>query len=123
MRRIHNYQIRKESFEDMCKAGRYNRSLEITFRDSNGVHTHKLSAGHSDVLDVYRDGKETYVLSHNEGLGYFGLEVFEGPVIPIGRNRDEYQRGIDFFEGGIAQTGTVQVSRGIGFDDEVGGGC
>ena len=78
MRRIHNYQIRKESFEDMCKTGRYNRSLEITFRDKTGVHTHKLSAGHSDVLDVYRDGTETYVLSHNESLGYFGLEVFEG---------------------------------------------
>ena len=78
MRRVHNYQIRKESFEDMCKARRYNRSLEITFRDRTGVHTHKLGAGHSDILDVYRDGTETYVLSHNEGLGYFGLEVFEG---------------------------------------------
>ena len=78
MRRIYNYQIRKESFEDMRKAGRYNRSLEITFRDRTGVHTHKLGAGYSDVLDVYRDGTETYVLSHNESLGYFGLEVFEG---------------------------------------------
>lgn len=78
MRRIHNYKIHKESFEDMCKAGRYNRSLEITFRDRTGVHTQKLSAGYSDVLDVYRDGTETYVLSHNEGLGYFGLEAYEG---------------------------------------------
>ncbi len=78
MRRLHNYRIRKESYEDMCKAERWNPCLEITFQDRAGVHTHKLSAGHCDVLDVYRDGTETYVLSHNERLGYFGLEVFEG---------------------------------------------
>jgi len=78
VRRLHNYTIKKESFEDMREAGRYNRSLEITFRDRTGVHTHKLSTGYSDDIDVYREGSETYVLSQNQGLGYFGLEVFEG---------------------------------------------
>jgi len=78
MRRIHNYKIRKESFEDMQSAGRWNPSLEITFRDKAGEHAHKIGAGHSDTLDVYREGSATYILSHNHGLGYFGLEVFNG---------------------------------------------
>lgn len=78
MRRIYNYRFRKESFEDMHKAGRWNPALEITFRDKSGEHTVKIGAGHSDVIDVYREGSYTYVLSHHEGLGYFGLEVFDG---------------------------------------------
>jgi len=62
----------------MIKAGRFNPCLEITFRDRSGKHTHKLSAGYSDVLDIYREGLETYVLSTNSRLGYIGLEIFEG---------------------------------------------
>lgn len=78
MRRIYKYEIRKESFEDMNRAGRWNLSLEITFTDKKGTHSHKIGAGHSDVIDVYREGRETYVMSHHIGLGYFGLEVFRG---------------------------------------------
>ena len=63
----------------MCKAGKWNPSFEITFMDRAGGHTHEIGAGHSDVIDVYREGSYTYVLSHHEGLGYFGLEVFDGP--------------------------------------------
>lgn len=81
MRRVHNYRIRKESFEDMCKAKRYNPCLEITFRDKTGIHAHKLDAGYSDNLDIYREGRVTYVLSRNSGLGYIGLQVFEGAEI------------------------------------------
>ncbi len=79
MRRINRFSIDKESYEDMLKARRFNPCLEITFRDRSGTYTHKLSAGHSDVLNVYREGLETYVLSSNPRLGYIGLEVFEGP--------------------------------------------
>ena len=78
MRRISTFTIDKESFDDMIKAGRFNQCLEITFRDRTGKYTHKLSAGGSDVLDVYREGLETYVLSSHCGLGYMGLEIFEG---------------------------------------------
>jgi hypothetical protein len=78
MRRINNYSINKESIEDMINAGRFNPCLEITFRDRSGKHTHNLSAGYSDVLDVYREGIETYVLSTNSMLGYVGIDVFEG---------------------------------------------
>ena len=78
MRRIYNFKIKKESFEDMNKAGRWNPSLEITFTDRTGEHTHKIGAGHSDVIDVYRFGSETYLLSHHTGFGYYGLEVFNG---------------------------------------------
>ena len=78
MRRIHNYRITKESFWEMLHAKRHNPCLVITFRDKSGQHTHKLSAGYSDVLDIYREGRETYVLSTNSMLGYVGIEVFEG---------------------------------------------
>lgn len=78
MRRIYSYQIQDESLEDTNKAGRWNPCQEITFRDRKGVHTHKLSAGRHDELYIYREGTETYVLSHNFGLGYWGLQVFDG---------------------------------------------
>jgi hypothetical protein len=78
MRRIHKYSIGKESIEDMIQAKRFNPSLEITFRDRSGQHTHKLSAGYDDDVDVYIEGPETYILSSNPKLGYIGLEIFEG---------------------------------------------
>ena len=78
MRKIHNYRISKEDFWEMLHAKRHSPSLVITFQDKSGSHTHKLSAGYSDDIDVYRDGKETFVLSRNPRLEYVGLEVFEG---------------------------------------------
>ena len=78
MRKIKNYRINKESIEDMSQANRFNPCLQITFRDRSGQHTHKLSAGYDDDLDVYREGPETYILTTNSRLGYIGLEVFEG---------------------------------------------
>jgi len=78
VRKVTNYNISKESFGDMCKAKRFNPCLEITFRDRTGKHTHKLSAGYSDIIHVYREHEETFVLSENSGLGYVGLEVFNG---------------------------------------------
>ena len=77
MRKV-DYQINKESFDDQTKAGRWNPALEITFCDKTGQHTHKLSAGHQDDIDVYREDDETYVVTRNEYLGYVGLEVFKG---------------------------------------------
>jgi hypothetical protein len=78
MRRIYKYSITKESTEDMINAGRFNPCLEITYRDRSGKHTHKLSAGYSDDIDVYRDYLDTFILSRNSRLDYVGLEVFEG---------------------------------------------
>ena len=78
MRRIRNYSISKENTEDMIQAKRFNPCLKITFRDRSGQHTHKLSAGYDDDLDVYREGSETYILTTNPRLGYIGLEVFKG---------------------------------------------
>jgi hypothetical protein len=78
MHKINNYSINKESTEDMINAGRFNPCLEITYRDRSGKHTHKLSAGYSDDIDVYRDDLDTFILSRNSRLGYVGLEVFEG---------------------------------------------
>ena len=79
MRRIHNYRISKEDFWEMLHAKRHSPCLVITFRDKSGTHTHKLSAGYQDNIDVYREDKETYVLSSNPRLDYVGLEIFEGP--------------------------------------------
>jgi hypothetical protein len=78
MRRITNFQIQKELLEDAFRAGRFNPSLEITFRDRTGIHTHKIGAGYSDELDVYREAGVTYVLARNNALPYVGLEAFEG---------------------------------------------
>ena len=89
MHRINNYTITKESTEDMIKAGGFNPRLEITFKDKSGQHTHKLSVGADDILDVYREGMETYVLSTNPRLDYVGLEIFEGPE----------EQGSVFFQG------------------------
>jgi len=79
MHRINRFSISKESFENMLHAKRHNPCLVISFRDRSGLHTHKLSAGYGDVLDVYREGTETYILSTNSRLGYVGLEILEGP--------------------------------------------
>ena len=76
MRKVTNYSVKKESFEDMYEAKRFNPCLEMTFRDKGGVHTHKLSAGHGDDIYVYREHGMTFVLTNNNYLGYVGLEVF-----------------------------------------------
>ena len=78
MRKVINYSVEKESFEDMCRAQRFNPCLEITFRDKTGIHTHKINAGHRDDIFVYRENGETCVLTNNPYLGYVGLEVFNG---------------------------------------------
>jgi len=77
MRKVINYVISKESVEDMMKAGRFNQCLEIVFRDRNGKHKHKISAGYGDEIYVYREQGETFVFLQNRGLGYIGLETFK----------------------------------------------
>lgn len=79
MRKIHSYRIQKEHILEMLQAKRHHQCLEITYRDRSGQHTHKLSAGYGDGLDVYREGPATLVLSRNDRHGYIGLEIFEGP--------------------------------------------
>lgn len=78
MKRVTSFSITKETFDDMRKAKRFNPCLEITLRDRTGIHTHKIKAGYSDEIHLYRENGITYVLSRNHGLGYFGLEAFEG---------------------------------------------
>ena len=80
MRKVTNYAISKESFDDMCKAKRFNPCLEITFQDKKGIHQHKISAGYDDDIYVYREHQETFILTQNPRLGYVGLEVFRGDV-------------------------------------------
>jgi hypothetical protein len=77
MRKITNFEISKESIEDMCAAGRHNPCLEITYRDSRRKQTHKLKAGYDDDIHVYREGLVTFVLTENHRLGYVGLEAFD----------------------------------------------
>ncbi len=81
MQHVKNYTIGKESIDDMITVGRFNPSLEITFQDSTGRHTHKISAGYGDEIGVYQDNDETYVISQSPGLSYVGLQVFVGPDI------------------------------------------
>ena len=100
MRRTTNYTISKESFEDMIDARRCNPCLEITSRDRTGKQTHKISAGYSDEIHVYRENGETFILAQNTGLGYVGLEVF----------RDGKQVGDIFLE-------PHQITKLLGRDD------
>jgi hypothetical protein len=72
------FDIQRESWDDMHQSGRYNRGLEVTFRDFLGTHTVKVGAGYSDDWYVYQELNATYFLSMNTGLGYVGLEIFEG---------------------------------------------
>lgn len=78
MRRVKRYCIGRESVEEMIAAGRFNRSLEIYFRDRTGSHRHKISAGFDDEISVYREANLTCVLSVNKHMEYVGLEVFDG---------------------------------------------
>jgi len=77
MRKV-RFNLKKECFEEMIEAGRLNPSLEIIFRDKTGSHTHKIGAGYSDDIFVYRESEDTFVLSRSENLGYASLEVFTG---------------------------------------------
>ena len=78
MRTVNNFSIEKESFEDQCKARRWNPCLEISFRDKRGVHRHKLESGNNDNIHVFREAGFTYVVATNHHLGYVALDVFEG---------------------------------------------
>jgi len=78
MKRVKNFSISKESFEEMNNAGRFNPCIRIIFRDRTGLHTHNLFSGYVDNIFVYRESGLTYVLSTNERIGYVGLQVFDG---------------------------------------------
>jgi len=96
VRKVNNYTIQKESFEDMNNAGRWNPSLKITFQDKTGTHTHKLSAGYQDGIHVYREHGITFILTSNSYLGYVGLEAFNGNE-QTGDIFMEYHKVIEFF--------------------------
>ena len=78
MRKINNYSISKESLQEMLDSGKFNPCLEITLQDKSGQHTHKLSAGYGDDLEVYSEGSEIFIFYTNDMLGYVGLEIFVG---------------------------------------------
>jgi len=80
MRRV-KYNIEKESIDEQIRAGKFNPCLKLTFWDKAGTHTHIVGAGYSDTIDVYREGQETFVLTRNFGLGYIGLEIFDGQIL------------------------------------------
>lgn len=78
MKSVKNYSIKKEPIDEMIASGRFNPSLEIVFQDRCGTHRHKLFAGYSDDIHVYREAGLTCILSINNRIGYIGLEVFDG---------------------------------------------
>ena len=78
MNKATNFAITNECLEDQLKARRHYPSLEIIFRDKNGLHRHKISSGRADDIHVFADNGMIMVLSRNPRLDYAGLEVFEG---------------------------------------------
>ena len=78
MRTVKNFSISKESIEDQTKAGRWNPCLEISFRDKQGRHTHKIGTGYSDDIHVFRESGATFIVGKNSRVGYVSLEIYEG---------------------------------------------
>ncbi len=78
MRTVKNFSISKETIEDQTQAGRWNPCLEISFRDKQGLHTHKIGAGYSDDIHVFRESGVTFIVGTNSRLGYVDLEIYEG---------------------------------------------
>ena len=78
MRTVRNFDITKENTEEQTKAGRWNPCLEISFRDKQGLHTHKICAGYSDDIHVFRESGVTSIVGTNSWLGYVSLEIYEG---------------------------------------------
>ncbi len=76
-----SFAVSHETWEEASAAGRVNRGLVVQFRDRTGKHRVPIAAGESDGVEVYREHGLTYVLSRNHGLGYVGLEVFEGAAL------------------------------------------
>lgn len=70
--------IANEPFDYMVSAGRWNPCVEIIFNQGRAQHRHKIKAGSSDEILVYREGSLVYVLNFNQRLPYIGLEVFDG---------------------------------------------
>ena len=73
-----DFTLEHENWEEQRDARRCNPALVLLFRDRTGNHRATISAGDSDYVHCFREGSLTYVLSINPGLGYAGLEVFEG---------------------------------------------
>ena len=78
MNKVTHFIITNECLQDQLKARRHHPSLEITFRDKEGLHKHKISSGRTDEIHVFRENGVTMVLSRNPGLEYAGLEAFQG---------------------------------------------
>ncbi len=88
MKRIY-FKLSEKSLESQTKAERRTPFLEITFKDSLGVHTHTICAGVHDLIFGFRENGVTFVVAYNPSRAFIGLETFEGRV----------PRGSVFFRG------------------------
>ena len=72
MKTIHNYKITHEGIENQIKAGRYNPSRVIIYKN----HSFLIGAGNADDISVFQEGDDLLILSINYRLEYIGLEIF-----------------------------------------------
>lgn len=91
MRQMHQpeYQLGWESFDQMLKAGRHNKSRAIYIKNKMAP----LNAGNEDRVFVYYNDNHICVLSLNTRLGYIGLDVFDKELrlqSDIFINKDSY---------------------------------
>jgi hypothetical protein len=83
-----------------------NRKWKITYDPYESRHTIfrykgnklKLSAGRADDITVLRDGKEFFILTTNEQLGYAGFEYVDSTDCTIIQS-DFFQNIQEVFEG------------------------
>jgi hypothetical protein len=78
MRCVKKYQLSKEPIEVMIASGRLNPCRTIKFKDKTGEHNHNLLAGTDDIVHVYHEDGQIFVLSQHPSFPYVGLQIFEG---------------------------------------------
>ncbi len=71
-----DFTIVKASWKRQKAASQLNPGRVILFKFHNRRYVAPISAGGSDSVYAWRDGKEVTVLSMNERLGYVGIETF-----------------------------------------------
>lgn len=73
MRTVHDFKLEEETLEEQFAAQRYNPATVLIRNKKRMV----LDCGTSDTVRVFKEGKETFVLSYNRGMNYVGLQIFD----------------------------------------------
>jgi hypothetical protein len=102
------FDLFKESYESMSRAGRFNQALKVKWRDRHGVHKAVIGAGRDDDVHLFAEGDwlfggALYCVSINSRFPYVGLQSYSGA---------------EEFDEGIFLQGSEQVEEVLGRNGE-----